>query len=294
MLPAPLIAAHSAIPAERLGLFLASANGFRVSLIDRTNSSNHLRAVQSSVLFEDFADTLTLMERDENVSAVWQVILNGNAKRLVERIVSFEIEEGAVRRVLASEPSSLLDRAFATILRNRVQRGGIMAPGASLMKQGENGRGVVSRWYVETLSKRILAIAERRDRIRFIQGDGIQFIRNNAHRSNVAFFIDPPYTVAGRRLYLHSEIDHEELFEVMTQVKGDFLMTYDNVEPVRKMAAKFNCETQEVPMKNTHLAVGSELLIGHNLIWPRAQIMRPSEYPLFKDLPSDGPAGNQS
>jgi len=39
------------------------------------------------------------------------------------------ITHAAVRRVLDSQPETLLDRAFATIIRNRMQRGGIMAPG---------------------------------------------------------------------------------------------------------------------------------------------------------------------
>lgn len=247
-----------------------------------------------SVIFENLADMLTLVECDENISAVWQVILNGGAKRLVERMNSFEMTENSVRQLFANEPATVLDRAFATIVRNRVQRGGIMAPGASLMKRGENGRGIASRWYVQTLSKRILAIAERKNRITFISGDGIQFLRDNSHRNDAAFFIDPPYTVAGHRLYLHSELDHENLFHVMKDVKGDFLMTYDNVEPIRSLAAKFHFDTQTVSMKNTHHAVQSELLIGRDLSWSRIPIPQTKDYPLFKDLHGDGLAGNQS
>jgi DNA adenine methylase len=221
-------------------------------------------------------------------------IVNGNAKQLVERIRSFEMDESIVRQILSAEPRTLLDRAFATILRNRVQRGGIMAPGASLMKQGENGRGIASRWYAQTLSNRIAAIAELKSRIAFIQGDGIQFIRDNAHRADVVFFIDPPYTVAGRRLYLHSEIDHEELFRVTAAAKGDFLLTYDNAGPVRELAKRFGFDTQEVPMKNTHHTVMNELLIGRNLSWVRVQMPQPDNYPLFKNLPGDGVASDQA
>jgi hypothetical protein len=37
---------------------------------------------------------------------------------------------------------SLESRAFATIIKNRVNRGGILANGASFIKNGENGKGV--------------------------------------------------------------------------------------------------------------------------------------------------------
>lgn len=223
-----------------------------------------------SILFEGLSDRLELVELDEDVASVWKVILNGGAKKLAERITTFDVTLKSVRSVLAVEPSRLLDRAFATIVRNRVQRGGIMAPGASLMKQGENGKGVKSRWYAQTLRKRIEAISLMRDRISFTCGDGIEFIRSNAHRRRAVFFIDPPYTVAGRRLYRHAQIDHAELFRVADTIKGDFLMSYDNAPEIRDLARSFGFDMQEVAMKNTHHEVMRELLIGRCLDWSRS------------------------
>jgi DNA adenine methylase len=221
------------------------------------------------VLFEGLAKHLTLVELDDDVAAVWQTILGGKAEELARRIVSFKMTRPAVNDVLGKCPAHLLEHAFATILRNRVQRGGIMAPGASLMKAGENGRGLRSRWYPVTLKKRILTIALKRDRISFVHGDGIQYIREMSDQEDMAFFIDPPYTVAGRRLYVHSEIDHEELFRIVSSVRGDLLMSYDNAPPIHELARKFGFDVQEVAMKNTHHEVMSELLIGRNLDWSR-------------------------
>jgi len=222
-----------------------------------------------SVLFDGLTDRLTLVELDDDVAAVWKTILSSRAKEFADRITSFEVTRETVTQILRQPPSGVLERAFATIVRNRVQRGGIMAPGASLMKAGENGRGLHSRWYPETLRKRILSIAEKRDRISFSRGDGIQYIRQLAKRRDVVFFIDPPYTVAGRRLYVHSEIDHEELFRVVSSVRGDVLMSYDDARPIRELARKFGFDTENVAMKNTHHEVMSELLIGKDLDWSR-------------------------
>jgi DNA adenine methylase len=224
-----------------------------------------------SALFDDLIEGLALVELDENVASVWETILNGKAKQLAQRILDFKISKQVTRKFLSLEPKTVFDRAFFTILRNRVQRGGIMAPGATLMRKGENGKGVASRWYPQTLSKRIGEIAKRRNKIIFIPGDGIAFIRANAHRRDMVFFIDPPYTVAGRRLYVHSEIDHEELFRETARIKGDFLMSYDKAEPIKKLAKRFGLSTCEVPMKNTHHAVMSEVLIGRKLDWINAE-----------------------
>jgi DNA adenine methylase len=64
----------------------------------------------------------------------------------------------SVRSAIAQADESLDCRAFATIIKNRVNRGGILAKVASFIKNGENGKGITSRWYPETLRRRILAI----------------------------------------------------------------------------------------------------------------------------------------
>jgi DNA adenine methylase len=222
-----------------------------------------------SALFDRLVASATLIEMDRDVAAVWQVILNGKGKELADRISGFRVSERAVRKVLDAKHRRQIDRAFATIVRNRCQRGGIMAPGASLMRKGENGKGLASRWYADTLRRRILDIVAIKQQIRFTQGDGIAWLARNAARTSVAYFIDPPYTVAGRRLYAHSDIDHERLFRIARTVKGDFLMTYDNAAPIRAMAKDHGFDTQTVSMKNTHHSVMRELLIGRNLDWCR-------------------------
>lgn len=225
--------------------------------------------VSLTVAFEGLADRVTMVELDEQVAAVWNTILGDpdDAEWLAERIATFDLSVEAVREILGSEPNTEPERAFRTILANRVKRGGILAPGASLVKYGENGRGLASRWYPETLKKRILNIVGVRDRITFVHGDGIEVMRDRAYRSDAAFFIDPPYTVAAKRLYVHWDLKHEALFEVAGTLPGDFLMTYDNDERIRSLAAEHGFQIREVPMKNTHHTKMTELLVGRDLSW---------------------------
>lgn len=221
--------------------------------------------------FEGLADHVTMVELDDQVASVWRAILYGYGEQLANRIASFELSTESVKKVLDSPANSLLDQAFATILKNRVNRGGILAPGASLVKSGENGKGLSSRWYPETLKKRILDIAHISNRITFIEGDGMEVMRQNAHRKDASFFIDPPYTLAARRLYSQWKLDHEELFRTAEGLAGDFLMTYDNDELIRSLAATHELQIREVAMKNTHHARMTELLIGRDLCWLGAQ-----------------------
>ncbi len=219
----------------------------------------------------ELASHVTMVELDPDVSAVWQTMLNGHAEWLADEVTSFDLtpENADVR--LKSGDKTVQETGFQTLLRNRICHGGILAPGSGVLKHGEKGKGIKSRWYPETLKKRILKVATLRDRITFINGDGIKVMRDNAHRHDAVFFIDPPYTAAGKkagnRLYTHFDLDHEELFRITATLKGDFLMTYDDNEGVRDLARKHGFKMRTVAMQNTHLVEMKELLIGRNLDW---------------------------
>jgi len=220
--------------------------------------------------FEGFAEHVLLVERDPNIAAVWNTIFGGQAKWLADQILNFDLTRENVTAILHKEPASQRERAFAVIVRNRVQRGGIMAEGAGLVKTGENGRGLNSRWYPETLARRIQEIAGVRERFSFMEADGFEVIRRYADDESAAFFVDPPYTVASRRLYLHWQVDHRSLFALLAKAKGDVLMTYDNTREIASLASEFGFETQAIAMKNTHHAKMTELLIGKDLSWLRS------------------------
>ena len=105
-----------------------------------------------------------------------------------------------------------------------------------------------------------------KDKITFVQEDAFKIIAKHAKNSTTAFFIDPPYTVggkrAGSRLYVHNEINHAKLFDVMSRAKGSFLMTYDETQEVRDLVSTHGFKVARIPMKSTHHAVRHELLIS--------------------------------
>ena len=66
-----------------------------------------------------------------------------------------------------------------------------------LVKSGENGRGLTSRWYAETLAKRIETIRGFRHKITFEHGDALEAIQQH---TGATMFVDPPYTAgSGKR-----------------------------------------------------------------------------------------------
>jgi DNA adenine methylase len=228
-------------------------------------------SIALTAVCEGWTDHAVLVEFDQDVAAVWQVISDGDAPLLAQKILSFELSYESVKAELAQEAANTLELAFKTVLRNRTFHGGILAPGSGLIKSGEAGKGITSRWYPETLAKRLSALHVVRHRLTVICGDALESTQNYQQDPHCVFFVDPPYTAggkkAGRRLYSFSDLDHPGLFEFCSEIAGDFVMTYDNTAEVIALADEQNFQTRLISMKSTHHAAMTELVIGRDLDW---------------------------
>jgi DNA adenine methylase len=223
--------------------------------------------VSLTAAFEDLSEKIIMTEIDPEIAAVWEVILNGGNGRLAEKIYRFELTSENVQRELQQESNDLEQQAFCTILKNRVLHGGIIAKGSGFIKTGENGKGIGSRWYPGTLRDRITSIKYISHKIDFHRKDAFEVIEQYVNDKNTYFFIDPPYTVAGKRLYTYYDIDHEKLFELTTKIQGRFMLTYDDTDEIRALANKYSLKFKTIPMKTTHHLQKNEIIISDNIDW---------------------------
>ncbi len=223
--------------------------------------------ISLTAVMENLVKKAVMAEKDEDIASVWKTILSRNGKWLARQILDFDLSRENVSKVLSVPCSSTRQKGLITLLRNRLHHGGILASGSGLLKNGENGKGIASRWYPKTLFNRISAIADVRDRIEFLEADGFEVIKVNSNRNDAVFFIDPPYTKAAKRLYKYHNIDHNELFCAMSKVKGNFLMTYDDSEDIAQLAEKYKLTVKKVIMKTTLHYKKYELVIGRDLDW---------------------------
>lgn len=227
--------------------------------------------VSLTALFEHWVEKVVMVEMDDEVAAVWEAIMDGHAEWLADRILHFDLTHEHLANELKIQSTDNKQRAFQTLLKNRTLHGGILAEGSGLLKNGENGKGIKSRWYPQTLAKRILNLDTIREKMTFLKSDALEILPNYAQNRQAVFFIDPPYTAggkkAGKRLYRHCNINHEQLFQIAETLQGDFIMTYDHAEEVKNLARNHNFQMRLIPMSNTHHAQMFELVIGKNLAW---------------------------
>jgi len=223
--------------------------------------------VSLTAAFENLAQKIVMIELDNEICAVWKTIFNLNNKWLAEKIYSFNLTIDNVKAALDKPDKEIHELAFCTILKNRILHGGIITKGSGLIRNGEKGKGIASRWYPKTLQDRILSINLIKDKITFIEADAFKILPEYLNQKDFFFFIDPPYTIAGKRLYTHFDINHYKLFELASKIKGRFLMTYDDTPEIRNLADTFGLIYQTIPMKTTHHLEKNELLISDNFNW---------------------------
>ena len=226
--------------------------------------------VSLTAVMEGLARRCRMVELDPDVAAFWRAALE-HGPELRRRVAAFEPSRGAIEALARSGPDGPIDRGFRTLVLNRARRGGILAPGASLARNGENGKGVASRWYPETLCRRLLEIERHADRIEFRESDGLDELESAG--SGTVAFVDPPYNAggkrAGRRLYAHNEIDHRRLFELLHDGGLDFLLTYDAADEILALVRRHGFQAVAVQMKNTHHDRIQELVITRRPVFTR-------------------------
>ena len=227
--------------------------------------------ISLTAAMESLCDEVVMADLDAQVAAVWRTILSDDAGWLANRIVHFDMNLENARKVLDQDFKETRDIAFQTIVKNRTVHGGILAAGSGFLKNGEGGKGILSRWYPQTLSKRIRQIQLIRNKITFLHENAFGVLEKYKTQ-DAMFFIDPPYSVpggkrAGSRLYTHWKIDHEGLFDLCDGLSGQFILTYDNAAEVVDMARRRGFQSREITMKNTHHAKMSELAVSKNMEW---------------------------
>ena len=107
--------------------------------------------ISLTAVFEHFVDRVVMIELDEDVAAVWQSVVNGDAKWLADQIVKFNLTKETVIAEISKTPRDLKHRAFQAVLKNRTFHAGILAEGSTFLKYERTGKaftpvGIDSPW----------------------------------------------------------------------------------------------------------------------------------------------------
>jgi DNA adenine methylase len=229
-----------------------------------------------TAVMENLVPHCLMVEIDQDVAAFWVTALH-NTDLLISRIDKFTPTHDNTNNLEHQYLRTVTDRGFRTLVLNRTRRGGILTKGAAAIRTGENGRGITSRWYPDTINQRLTAISDHAARIDFLAANGITILEQRLAEGlpmGTAVFADPPYTAvgkqAGRRLYTHNSVDHPHLFDVLAQLAAqgcEIMATYDESPEIIDLVDQYDFHAVRVMMKNTHHNHVAELVITNREVF---------------------------
>ena len=210
------------------------------------------------LLREDVVSELHLNDMDPCITAFWHSVLH-EPERFADAIRSVPVsmaewqkQRDICERADASVPFEL---GFATFYLNRCNRSGVLFGSAPIGGYMQAGKWKIHvRFYRETLAKRVLAIAKKRERIHITNMDALTFLTKHLPRGRarkrVFAYLDPPYYLKGHRLYLnaYADRDHRNLARyIQRQGILRWMMSYDNTCFIRDLYA--TCLISHVPLQ---------------------------------------------
>jgi DNA adenine methylase len=187
-------------------------------------------------------DEVWLTERNPALAAFWRAVIT-TPDELAARVRACELDMHtwhAARELVAARDDGAevadLDLALAALVVNRCSRSGMVTPRVGpIGGKQQNGRWHLrSRWNPAGLADRITSVGALGQRIRVSEGDGIARIAELdgtvGIEEELVLFVDPPYLVAGNRLYADgmSVADHKNLAHALSLCPARWLLTYDS------------------------------------------------------------------
>lgn len=229
-----------------------------------------------SLLYLEYADQIHLNDLDLAVYSFWRAIIDhtDDFVRMV-RDTPLTVEEWRKQRALqySKDDAGTLALGFSTFYMNRTSRSGILRGGVI---GGVNQTGkwkMDARYNRKELIRRIEKIASYASRIKLYNRDASQLISevlpNLPGRSLV--YLDPPYYQHGSRLY-HASYKHEDHARIAGQVQDigqSWIVSYDNVEPVRELYSRYRQQTFGLQWSAQRRYDGVEIMVySDGLVMP--------------------------
>lgn len=237
-------------------------------------------SVALSLLFSEYAHTIKINDIDRSVYAFWYSVLNETESlcRLV-RDTEVNMDTWYIQHDIQDHKNEadLLTLGFSTFFLNRTNRSGILSAGVIGGKNQTGNFKIDARYNKADLIDRIETIADYSDRIELTNVDAVQLIKSiNKPSEKTICYLDPPYYIKGRDLYLnyYSDDDHRQIAETMKDYQGKWLISYDSISFIKELYKEYRQKEYYLNYSAGNPAKGLEVMIySGNIIIPDKKIV---------------------
>lgn len=222
-----------------------------------------------SLLIDGVVDYVIINDADKAVYSFWRAVLE-STRWFVEKIkkTSITVDEWQKQRdILRNSKKYSKELGFAMFFLNRTNRSGILDAGPI---GGYNQTGeykIDCRFNKDVLIKKILKIAEYRNKIKVYNQDISVFLKRflpqGDENNRIFVYFDPPYYEKGQRLYMNyfSSKDHERLRDTVVSLDCKWIMTYDDKSEIDELYKNFQKCRFSINYSLSNKKKGGELMI---------------------------------
>ena len=228
-----------------------------------------------NLLLNGYVNEIFINDANIGIYSFWNALITESDK-FIQTINAIPVtlsEWYKQREVLQKSTSPSFELGVATFFLSRTNRSGVIfggAIGGSTEEKQNNAKFKIDcRFNKQDLIQRLETITAHKRRIKVTNEDALLFLRHL--NNNVFVYLDPPYYVKGKSLYMnhYTDNDHQQLAHYLQdEAHFNWVLSYDDVPQIREMYA--NSELYRFPLKYTvnKKQVGYELLThSPNLIF---------------------------
>lgn len=220
-----------------------------------------------SLLLSRVVERVQINDLNRSVFSFWSAVRN-DSDELCRRIESAKLDmtewhrQKAVQHAENPDPSDL---AFSTLYLNRTNRSGILSGGVIGGQAQAGDWKLDARFKKAELILRIERIQAEADRIEVFNLDAELFLRTRLCTVPEAslIYLDPPYYVKGQGLYENHYVhdDHERIAGEVSALKHPWIVSYDDVEPIRQLYRGFRQRKFSLHYSAQRRCAGHEVMV---------------------------------
>ena len=238
--------------------------------------------VALSLLLSKYAKRIKINDIDRSIYAFWYCVLNETenlCKMIQDTDVTMETWEQQHEVQKNKKDADLLELGFSTFFLNRTNRSGILNGGVIGGKAQMGKYKIDARYNKKDLIERIEIIAAHRNSINLTSMDAVTLIKRykRTPAPKTLCYLDPPYYVKGKDLYLnyYNDNDHRKIAETIMKYKGKWIISYDAVDFIKKLYKVYKQTEYFLSYSACNPSKGRELMVfSDGLILPKMEVTK--------------------
>lgn len=239
-------------------------------------------SVALSLLFCKYASKIKINDIDRSIYAFWYSVLNDTdafCRLITDMPVDMETWNRQREVQKRKKDEDLLSLGFSTFFLNRTNRSGILNGGVIGGKEQTGNYLIDARYNKKDLIERIEHIAGYADLIDLTSMDAVGLIKRykRTPAAKTLVYLDPPYYIKGRDLYLnyYNNDDHRAIAEAIKKYKGKWIISYDAVPFISELYKEFRQKEYHLSYSAGTPSKGREIMVySDGLVVPDEEIVR--------------------